>query len=78
MIACSICGARTSVRETRSHGNYIRRRRYCDNTACIGKLTTIEIAAPEFHHDEALVIITRRELEALAQALGRVLVRATQ
>lgn len=76
MIVCALCGSQTSVRETRSHGNYIRRRRYCDNTACNGRMVTVEIATPTFFGDEPIVVITKAELEAVTNVIAGWSVRA--
>jgi len=43
MIACPICGGRTSVVETRTTGAGTRRRRICMAAGCTGKVTTIEV-----------------------------------
>ncbi len=47
MIACPICGGRTSVVETRTTGASTRRRRICMAAGCSGKVTTVEVVVPE-------------------------------
>jgi hypothetical protein len=44
VIACPICGAKTSVMETRAVGVSVRRRRTCTAAGCDGKVTTVEVA----------------------------------
>lgn len=64
MITCPACGSPTSVIATRSGENYLRRRRVCDE--CKNRVTTIEAIVMEAPHGP-VVIVPRRELEALAR-----------
>ena len=69
MIVCPSCKSPTSVRETRSTGNYLRRRRICDNISCNKRVTTIE-AIVSGQHGGDVVIISMRDLEGVARAIG--------
>ncbi len=40
---CPMCGARTSVEETRDTHETVRRRRLCSRRSCAFKFTTVEI-----------------------------------
>lgn len=63
MIACPICGAKTSVMETRPVGVSVRRRRVCSTDGCDGKVTTVEVvvsAAREFADGNVMYVPTRQ------------------
>jgi len=73
MIACPYCHARTDTRETRTVGNYVRRRRGCPS--CGARITTVEIVvAPDggVGYREA-VIVSKRDLETLQKIVDRAL-----
>ena len=70
MIACPVCEGKTRVVETRATNTGLRRRRYCLNPACTGRVSTIELPV-EFvgghgqykAADGDLVVISRRRLD---------------
>jgi hypothetical protein len=71
MLKCRICASDTTVRETRTVGNYVRRRRHCTNTNCNERLTTIEVPlehAPERGVDDP-IIVSRVNLERMLKVL---------
>ncbi len=70
---CPICGEDMGVAETRSGGNYIRRRRRCLTTKCVGKRTTIEVDHPGtriFKLDDHLILMSREDLFRLHNLIG--------
>lgn len=75
MIVCPACGSPTSVRETRSGGNYFRRRRVCDKEDCGQRVSTIEVVVDDMPHGSDVAVIAKRDLEAVLAiidgALGR-------
>ena len=74
MIVCPRCGGDTQVTETRSVGNYKRRRRVCNDVACGGKVTTVEIAVPPGQRNATeLSIVPTKGLLAMRDAVARML-----
>lgn len=47
-LRCPVCGSDTGVSETRQLRCSIRRRRYCVDRSCSGRMTTVEIPAPMY------------------------------
>jgi transcriptional regulator NrdR family protein len=72
VILCPACGSETSVKETRSHSNCIRRRRICDDTRCNHKVWTIEAVAEGVPKDD-VVVIDKQDLRAAIHDLQVVL-----
>ena len=66
MIVCPICGGSTGVVETRGGSGYLRRRRRCDDYACDGRVTTVEMAvAPGTRGLEDAVMVLQSDLDEL-------------
>lgn len=73
MIVCPKCGSEMSVRETRSHFNCLRRRRYCDNLKCGHRVWTIETISESLPKSDVLVLPAddlRTAIHGLRIALG--------
>lgn len=73
MIACPICGARTSVTETRATAAGARRRRSCTITSCAGRLTTVEVVVSDAR---ALaggnVVVSAQQLKKLREIVAAI------
>jgi hypothetical protein len=67
-IACPVCGSATWVAETRKIANGLRRRRHCRDDACLGRLTTLEIPAPDVRRwgGKRMVLVPVDELDTIA------------
>lgn len=72
VIACPLCGADTTVAETRSVSNAARRRRACTDPACPGRVTTIELTVPKKRRrwDRPLSIVATSDLAAMHATLA--------
>ncbi len=75
---CPSCGCDTSVLETRKHPRGVRRLRRCQSTACLARLTTIEVVVPAHRkYSDALVVVVDmlrvRQLRDAVQALDGLL-----
>lgn len=72
-IRCPICGAVTSVTETRAILIGIRRRRRCTAIECKGRLTTYElpIADPRRLRGHAMTLVPIKQLNAIAAMIDK-------
>lgn len=79
-IRCPVCGGDTGVIETRQNVGSLRRRRRC--LVCPGRLTTLEMAVPDYSkrnttelvpmpasRAEDLEVVPRRLMQALRELL---------
>lgn len=85
-IRCPRCRGETGVLETRQSSGAIRRRRACLESACTGRVTTVEMVAPMFRRkattgglvavpseDNAdFAVVPRKLLAAIADMLNEV------
>jgi len=77
MIACPICGAKTTVVETRISQTSARRRRRCTSiSGCPGKVSTIEMVVPDGRFStrpsiigDGSVLVPARMIERLKEIL---------
>lgn len=74
MIACPICGRATAVVETRATSGGARRRRRCSDSACAGRVTTVEVVVGSQRASELAdghaVLVSRRTIERLQRAVA--------
>lgn len=71
-IACTVCGGKTQVIETRKIVNGLRRRRRCCDNACPGRLTTLEVPAPDVRRwaGKQMVLVPVDELDTIAALIA--------
>lgn len=72
---CPVCGAKTTVEETRSVGAGTRRRRRCLGADCGRKVTTVEIAvsaARDFADGDIVYVASRHitRLKKIVEDIG--------
>lgn len=75
MIACPICGLSTAVVETRATGGGARSRRKCTNSACAGRVTTVEVVVNRLQNvrelaDGSALLVSRRTIKRLQRAVA--------
>jgi len=70
MIVCPTCQGPTSSQETRTVGNYVRRRRKCRNPNCATRVTTAEVIIEDGRVLQDALVIPRRDLENTLRLLA--------
>lgn len=70
---CTVCGRATSVRESRhvKSGNYMRRRRICDDVACGHRMTTFELVGETPRTIRTPMLVSRERFVDLFKMLGQ-------